>query len=66
MRLDRLSLVLLNLMALTRLLPVSPGLTEAVAVMFLIRATMIMRAREVADSRRPVLRESSALPAARL
>jgi hypothetical protein len=67
MRLDPLALLLLNAMALTRLVPVSPALTEAAALIFLIRATMIMRVREaVVEGRRASLPESSPLPAARL
>ncbi len=65
MRLDRLSLVVLNLLAVTRLLGIE-GLTEAVAVMFLIRITLIIKDASFVADRWPVLKVGpSDLPATR-
>ena len=65
MRLDRLSLVVLNLLAVARLLGMA-GLTEAVAVMFLIRITLIIKEASFVGDRRPLLKVGpSDLPATR-
>lgn len=60
---DRTSLVLLNVLAVTRLLPVSPLLTGVVATLFLIRITHLMRkALPIKQSRALVFADRSSLP----
>ena len=64
MRFDRLSLVLLNLLAIARvLLPAEPSFVEAIAVLFLVRVTMAMKDNAlVNEGRHPALAVSN-LPA---
>jgi len=65
-RFDRLSLVLLNVLAASRILPGDPWLTNTLSVLFLIRVTLALRdASLVVGGAKSMLSQPSTLPAAR-
>jgi hypothetical protein len=62
MRFDRRTLVLLNLLAVTVLLPFNPVVPNAVAVLFLIRITLNMREGVLPNGRQVATADNSSLP----
>lgn len=60
---DKMSLILLNVLALTRLLTINAPLMEAAAILFLLRVTFSMRDATFANDSRPLVLIQSENPA---